>query len=232
MPGYAANPGYGYDGRASSYGSSAGWGGGAGRGPTQSYNPVPNVVLNSPRRVTPPTRAPSSPAPAVSHPQMPYQPEAPRASRIVDTLSTHGTGLLDPKSPYSTKVREEMMKGIGQQGAARKRAGMLAAIRGGMGGGGSPELLDYEADVGRSTNEAIGDASAQAMLAMPELGLRMLSPALSGELGLQGQRLSAYLTQQQMDAQAEQDRIDNQLRADQAATDAMLRELSLMGGFF
>lgn len=212
-------------------GVTSGFGGYYRRLPT---SPTPsNSTFNNtlPIRTSPPSRAPTASS-GPSGSQMPYQPEAPQASGMIKSLRTAGEGLLDPKSPYAMRLKAAMTKGISQQGEARKRAAMLNAVRGGYGSGQSAELLDAESEISDDILEAIGNATAGTQLAAPELGARILSPALSGEIGLQGQRLSAFLTQQQLDAARDQAGIENQLAADRLAQEAMLRELSLLGGFF
>lgn len=215
------------------YGTFAGVGGGgsAGRGPYYGGygGGVGGSSLPVVQRTSPPSRAPSAVTPAPSTiPQLPYQPEAPRASGMVQSLQRAGEGLLDPNSPYSKKLMESIMRGIGQASKASQRAATLDAIRGGFGSGQSAELLESQSDIARGGEEAMGEAAAGMYLGAPELGGRLLSPALSGEIGLQGQRLSGFLSQQELQSRERENEIRNRMEADRMAQEAMLREFSLL----
>lgn len=194
------------------------------------------------RRISPPTRARSNvidrgfggagaggaAGSAAGVPQLPYQPEAPRASGMVNTLSGAGSDLLDPYSDYTKRLKDELTKGIGQAGEAQERGAMLRAVRGDMGSGASPELLEAQKSISDSTMGAIGEGGAGVTMAAPQMGIDALSRAMSGEIGLQGQRLSGYMNQQQLQQAAEQDRVRNEMEQQRLNQEALMRELALL----
>jgi hypothetical protein len=174
---------------------------------------------------------------------MPYQPKGPQVQSLVDPLAKAGRGLLDPSSAYHQRMQGQLSEGIGKTSAAQQRAAALRAAQSGMGGGASPELLETQADIGRSGIEATGDAYAQAMLGGMQAGGQMLSSGLSGQLGLSGQQLQGYLGQQQgaqrqqeMQYQAAQDRqamqFQQQLQQQRQQQEMMLAQMQMMGGMF
>ena len=175
----------------------------------------------------------------VGGPQMPYQPNNEQARDYINSLAQAGQGLLDPNSQYSQRMRGEMVQGIGQQTEAMQRAAQLNAARAGFGTGAGAELLETQGDIGRAGLEAQGQASADMTLAAPELGIRAMTPALSGQLGLSGQQLQGWMGQQDLQAQQQAQAFQAQLQQQQfeqqqrmMEQEQMLRELSLMGQFF
>jgi hypothetical protein len=162
----------------------------------------------------------------------PYQPEAPAASGIINTLTETGEGLLDPTSEYSSGLRDEMTRDIGERTDAASRRAQLMAARSGLGTGASPELLETQGDISREGLRAAEGASADLALQSPELGISALSPALSGEIGLQGQRLTGYLAGEELAAEQEGQQADLDLAYDRLSQEALLRELMLGSSFF
>lgn len=228
-------------------GRSYGGGGGTGRGGSDPSFDMPGI---------PPIPQPAAQPNVINYQgggggaQMPYQPGAPGARDIIGSLQEAGTGLLDPSSAYSKRMRNEISEDIGARSAAQERGAALRAARGGMGVGASPELLETQGDIGRAGMSAVGDATADAMLGGMSLGGQLLNPALGAEVGLQGQGLSAYMGQQQLGAQQQRDQMSanmqqqqlqaqqqrDQLQANMEAmrmrNEAMLREMSMGGGYY
>lgn len=172
---------------------------------------------------------------------MPYQPGAPKVQNLIDPLAQAGKGLLDPNSAYSQRMRTELSEDIGGQAEAQQRAAALRAARSGLGAGASPELLETQGQIGQQGLEAYGDASARALLGGMQLGGQLLNPALQGQLGLQGQQLQGFLSQQESNAQKDlaqqqlaqqqaQMQFQAQMAQQQMANDMMLRQLSVYSG--
>jgi hypothetical protein len=165
-------------------------------------------------------------------PQMPYKPEGQQVQDLIDPLAKAGAGLLDPSSAYHQRMRSELTEGIGRTSEAQQRAAALRAAQSGLGAGASPELLETQADIGRSGLESMGDASAQAMLGGIGLGGQLLSPALSGQLGLQGQQLQAYLAQQAALQDQEAMKFQQAMAQQQLQQQMLLQQMALMGGMY
>lgn len=154
--------------------------------------------LRPPMPGTAPT--PANPAAA---PQMPYQPGAPAVQNITNPLTEAGTGLMDPGSAYSQRMKTEALKTIGDQTGAQQRAAVLNAARAGYGTGQSAELLETQGEIGQAGLEAQGQAAAGLQLEAPKVGAQILNPALNAQVGLQSNDLSAWLSQQQLGQQAQ-----------------------------
>jgi hypothetical protein len=163
---------------------------------------------------------------------MPYQPQGPKAQSLIDPLASTGQGLLDPSSAYHQRMQSQLSEGIGKTSAAQQRAAALRAAQAGMGGGASPELLETQADIGRSGLEATGDAYGRAMLGGMELGGQQLGTALSGQLGQQGQQLQGYLAQQQGAANQEAQRFQAALEQQRMQQQMLLQQMQMYGSMF
>ena len=168
------------------------------------------------------------------------------ASGMIDSLSGAGAGLLDPTSAYAKRMRNEISEGIGQRTQAQQRGAGLRSAQAGMGYGASPELLETHGEIGREGLRAQGQADAGAVLGGMQLGGSLLSPALSGEIGLQGQALSGFMGGQQLeqnqrlqdqslDAQAKMRGRDldvqSQLQQQALEQERYLREMAMMGSY-
>lgn len=57
-----------------------------------------------------------------------------------------------------------------------------------------------------------------------------MSPAISGEIGLQGQQLSGFMGQQQLAAQQAADQMRANLEQQRMQQEAMLREMAILFG--
>ena len=172
-------------------------------------------------------------------PQMPYRPGAPRVQGMIDPLAEAGTGLLDPNSAYSQKMRQEALRGIGDQAGAQQRAAVLQAARAGYGTGAGAELLETQGEIGQAGLEAQGQTAAQLQLQGPQVGAQILNPALSAQMGLQSNDLQAWLAQQNLSQQQqaqqanltlEQQRMKAQMEMERARfeQEARLRQLASM----
>lgn len=84
-----------------------------------------------------------------------------------------GQGLMDPNSDYYKQLNEGMRSQIGDESAAAQRAAALRASQGGMGTGGSAELLETQGDIGRAGLNAMGDASANLRMQAPIAGAQI-----------------------------------------------------------
>jgi hypothetical protein len=174
---------------------------------------------------------------------MPYQPKGPQVQGLVDPLAQAGKGLLDPSSAYHQRMQSQLSEGIGKTSAAQQRAAALRAAQAGMGGGASPELLETQADIGRSGLEATGDAYAQAMLGGMTAGGQMLSSGMQGQLGLSGQQQQGYIAQQQakqrqqeMQQQAAQRQqemqFQQQLEQQRMQQQIFMQQMQMYGGMY
>ncbi len=153
-------------------------------------------------------------------------------------LTSTGAGLLDPSSDYMQRLLDESAEGIGKTGAAQERAAALRAARSGLGAGASPEMLEMQGDIGRSTMSAIGDANAGIRLGGMGLGAQMLGQGMSGDISMRGQDINRdmglrgfgsgqYMQQQQLSANAAQNQLQANMQAQQMENDAMFREMAL-----
>ncbi|MGH2620936.1 MAG: hypothetical protein ACRDHG_10265 [Anaerolineales bacterium] len=174
---------------------------------------------------------------------MPYQPGAPQVQNLINPLAEAGKGLLDPNSAYTQQMKGQMIGGIGQQTGAASRGAVLQAARAGYGTGQGAELLETQGDIARGGLEAQGQATADLQLQAPQLGAQMLNPALNAQMGLQGNDLQAWLSQQNLGQQAQmqqaqmamqQQQVQAQMAMDQARfeQEAKLRELAQMYGSY
>lgn len=155
--------------------------------------------------------------PTAGGPQLPYQPGAPQANQMIDALSGAGQGLLDPNSDYFKQLSGRMSEQMGAQTEAQQRAAALRATRSGLGMGASPELLSAQSEIGTAGMGQMGQAQADLALRAPQVGGQLVSPALSGSIGLQGQALSGYMGQQQLAAQQQAQQLNANLQAQQQA---------------
>jgi len=163
-------------------------------------------------------------------PQMPYQPNAPAVQGLIDPLAKAGQGLLDPNSDYFKQLMGGLTGAIGEQSAAQGRAAQVQASRAGLGAGASPELLETQGDISRAGLGAMGEAGANFRLQAPQMGAQMLQPALQGQLGLQSQNLQAWLAQQQLQQQNQNNQANFDLQRQQMLQDQMMREMALLYG--